>query len=104
MVDSDHSAMNLSLSKRLRFADRSVDGRSDRGVMARVLMYAFAAGALVAALSFSLAGGVAAGVCLIASAVLLIGYDDLPRWAFPPLVGVATALGLAGVYAGGTSY
>jgi diguanylate cyclase (GGDEF)-like protein len=92
------------LSKRLRFADSSAESRSDRGAMARVLMYGFGAGVLVAGASLSPAGGAAAGVCLAIAAVLLIGYDDLPRWAFPPLVGIGVALGLVGLHFGGPGY
>jgi diguanylate cyclase (GGDEF)-like protein len=96
--------MNLRISTRLRFADRSADGRSDRGVMARALMYSFFAGAAVGLGTLTVLGGAAAAVCLAAAAVLLIGYDDLPRWAFSPLAGIGVALGLVAVHEGGASY
>jgi diguanylate cyclase (GGDEF)-like protein len=67
-------------------------------------MYAFFSGALVAAASLSPVGAAAAGVCLAVAAILLIGYDDLPRWAFPPLVAVGLGLCLVGVGCGGASY
>jgi diguanylate cyclase (GGDEF)-like protein len=76
--------------------------------MARALMYAFAAGALVALGSMASAmvlGGAAAALCLTAAAVLLIGYDELPRWSFPVLVALGTLLVLVAVHeGGGTSY
>jgi diguanylate cyclase (GGDEF)-like protein len=95
---------NIPLSKRLRFADRSAETRSDRGVMARALMYAFAAGALAGASSLSEVGAAAAGACLALAAVLLIGYEDLPRWTFPLLVALGTGVGVAGVRFGGDAY
>jgi diguanylate cyclase (GGDEF)-like protein len=98
---------SLPLSKRLRFADRSVEARSDRGVMARALMYSFFTGGLVALASMParpVAGAVLAAVCLIAAAVPLVGYDDLPRWAFPLLVGVGIGACLAAVRLGGADY
>jgi two-component system cell cycle response regulator len=96
--------MGAPLSRRFRFADRSAEARSDRGLMARALMYSFFAGALVAGASLSALGGAVAGVCLVVAAVLLIGYDDLPRWTFAPLVGVGVGLALVGVRFGGDSY
>jgi two-component system cell cycle response regulator len=101
---TNHSVMGAPLSRRLKFADRAAEARSDRGVMARALMYSFFAGAAVGLASLSVVGGVVAGVCLAAAAVLLIGYDDLPYWAFPPLAGLGVAAGLVGVHEGGASY
>ncbi len=79
--------------------------------MARALMYAYAAGAVLALGSLAAAGGtrvmLAGGtalVCLAAAAVLLAGYDDLPRWSFLLLVALGTAIVLAAVANGGTSY
>ena len=91
--------MTPPLRKRLGFADRSAETRSDRGVMARALMYAYAAGAVLAIASprgngrpaMVLAGGIAL-VCCAAAAILLAGYDDLPRWSFPLLVAIGTGL------------
>ena len=96
--------MGAPLSTRFRFADRSAESRSDSGLMARALMYSFFVGAFAALGSLSPLGGALAGVCFAAAAVLLIGYDDLPRWAFPPLVGLGVGVGLAGVRFGGESY
>jgi diguanylate cyclase (GGDEF)-like protein len=98
---------SFSLSKRLRFADRSVETRSDRGVMARAAMYSFLAGALVALGSMPfrpLPAAVLATICLTAAAVPLAGYDDLPRWVFSLLVVVGVGVGLAGVWFGGDAY
>jgi diguanylate cyclase (GGDEF)-like protein len=75
--------------------------------MARALMYSFAAGALVALASVPaspVTAAVSAGVCLVAGAVLLIGYDDLPYWSFPLIASVGVALGVVGVHEGGSGY
>jgi two-component system cell cycle response regulator len=103
--------MTPPLRKRLRLADRSAAARSDRGVMARALMYAYAAGAVLALASLAATAGenmVVAGasalVCCAAAAVLVAGYDELPRWSLLALVALGTVLiGLA-VYTGGPSY
>ena len=95
------------ITKRLRFADRSVETRSDRGVMARAAMYSFLAGGLVALASMPalpVPAGVIGALCLVAATVPLVGYDDLPRWTFPLLVGVGVGVGLAGVWFGGDAY
>ncbi|MEA2465930.1 MAG: hypothetical protein QOJ57_56, partial [Thermoleophilaceae bacterium] len=96
--------MGAPLNKRFRFADRAAEARSDRGLMARALMYAFFAGAAVALGSISVLGAAVAGVCLAAAAILLIGYDGLPRWTILVLVAIGTGLCLVGVGEGGTSY
>jgi diguanylate cyclase (GGDEF)-like protein len=90
--------MTPPLRKRLGFADRSAETRSDRGVMARALMYSYAAGGVLALGSLVATGGermllagTTALVCLTVAALLLAGYDDLPRWNFPVLVIVGTA-------------
>ena len=72
--------------------------------MARALMYSFAACAAVALGSLgrsALLAVIAAGLCLAAAALLLIGYDRLPRWTFATLVALGTALILAAVRATG---
>src|SRR2546423_4622273 len=99
--------MAAPLSKRLRFADRSAEVRCDRGLMARALMYSFGAGALVAFGSVAAAPAaalVSAGVCLATAAVLLLGYDDLPRWSFAVFTAVGAALGVFAVQEGGSAY
>src|SRR4051812_47372685 len=101
---TDRSAMGAPLRRRFTLADRQAEARSDRGVMARALMYSFFAGAVAALVSVSVTGGAVAGVCLLAAAILLIGYDDLPRWVFPLLVAVGVAACVVGVYAGGSDY
>jgi two-component system, cell cycle response regulator len=98
---------SLPLSRRLCFADRSAETRSDRGVMARAAMYSFLAGGLVALASMParpLPAAVIATVCLLAAAVPLVGYDDLPRWVFPLLAAVGVGAALAGVWLGGDAY
>jgi diguanylate cyclase (GGDEF)-like protein len=74
-------------------------------------MYAFAAGALLAVgcMVASAGGrvvpaGVAAAVCCVAAAVLLAGYDDLPRWSFLALVAVGTGLVAMAVHEGGGAF
>jgi diguanylate cyclase (GGDEF)-like protein/putative nucleotidyltransferase with HDIG domain len=103
--------MSSPRRKRLGFADRSAEERADRGVMARALMYAYAVGAALAlasavgALSHSMAlAGVSAGVCLTATAVLMIGYDALPYWSFAALVALGTLLIEWAVLEGHTAY
>jgi two-component system cell cycle response regulator len=103
--------MTPPLVKRLRFADRSTEARSDRGVMARALMYAFAAGLVVALGSLIATSGghrllaaVAAALCCAAALVLLLGYDELPLWSFPALVLLGTGLVDLAVSEGATSY
>src|SRR4051794_12721971 len=96
--------MTPPLRKRLRFADSAAEARSDRSVMARALMYSFAAGAAIAVGSLgraALPAVIAAGACLAVAALLLIGYDRLPRWTFATLVALGTALILASVRASG---
>src|SRR2546423_11474330 len=99
--------MAAPLSKRLGFADRWAEVRCDRGLMARALMYSFGAGALVAFGSVAAApapASVSAGVCLATAAVLLIGYDDLPRWSFAVFTAVGAGLGVLAVGEGGSGY
>lgn len=68
-----------------------VHGGSDRGLMARSLMWLFVAGAAITLASLPLQHGEAdqARMALMAasataiSAVLFAGYDRLPAWAFP---------------------
>jgi diguanylate cyclase (GGDEF)-like protein len=79
--------------------------------MARALMYAFAAGAILALASLAatngttmlLAGG-AALVCCAAAAILVAGYDELPRWTLHLLVAAGTGLILLAVAEGSTSF
>src|SRR3954454_23000300 len=101
-------AMALPLPKRLGFADRTANGRTDRGVMARTLMYPFAiggAGALVAAGSANVHAVVrlaaSAAICWAAAALLLAVYDALPEWGFTFLCAMGTALLLWTVYSDG---
>jgi diguanylate cyclase (GGDEF)-like protein len=102
--------MAFSLPKRLGLADRAASARTDRGVMARTLMYPFAIGGTVALVA---AGGAAphellrlaasAAVCWAAAALLLAAYDALPEWAFTFLCAVGTGLLLWTAYSDGTA-
>jgi diguanylate cyclase (GGDEF)-like protein len=99
--------MGAPLTTRLRPADRSADARSDIGLMARALMYTFLAGAGLGLASMPtrpLPAAVLALVCLGIAAVLLIAYDEMPRWSFPVMVAAGTALCLVALHVGGTAY
>jgi two-component system, cell cycle response regulator len=81
--------MGTPLRKRLGFADRTAETRTDRGVMARTLMYPFALGggiALAAATGASGGGlvrlAVTGTVCWASAALLIVVYDALPNWSF----------------------
>jgi diguanylate cyclase (GGDEF)-like protein len=94
--------MGTPLIKRLGLADRSADTRTDRGVMARTLLYPYALGGVIA---LAATGGgdtvrlaVTAAACWGAAALLLAAYDALPDWSFPALTAVATVLLLWSVY------
>jgi diguanylate cyclase (GGDEF)-like protein/putative nucleotidyltransferase with HDIG domain len=87
------------------------EDRSDRAVMARSLMYLFAAGGLVTIISSFLApegadvariavtGGSAFGI----AAILLIGYGRVPLWCFQLFLALGTALVEWAIYASGDS-
>ncbi|MBV9213618.1 MAG: GGDEF domain-containing protein [Actinobacteria bacterium] len=87
----------------------TAEGRSDTGLMARSMMYLFAAGAAVTSVSLVLtpAGGAppriaATGACALALAVfVLLAYDRIPVWGFDALLGSGTVLVAWGVYASG---
>jgi diguanylate cyclase (GGDEF)-like protein len=100
--------MSAPLRKRLGFADRSAEARTDRGTMARALMYAFAAGGLLAVASLAVASpdhlpraAVSAALACAVAGLLLAAYDELPRWTFPPIVALGVLLVEWTVYAGG---
>ncbi|HVS28772.1 MAG TPA: GGDEF domain-containing protein [Solirubrobacteraceae bacterium] len=85
--------------------------RTDRALMARSMMYLFAAGATVSlVLVLVLPAGIDQGRIFVTSAcgyalagALLIGYDRLPKWAFVVFLAVETALIEWTIYAGGAS-
>src|SRR3954471_24908471 len=98
--------MGTPLRKRLGMSDRGADTRTDRGVMARTLMYPFALGGALALTLALLGGGVVrfaltAALCWAVAALLLTTYDAMPDWSFLFLTVVGTALLLWTVYAGG---
>ena len=100
--------MAFSMPKRLGLADRTASARTDRGVMARTLMYPFAIGGTLALVAAGGAGShdllrfaASAAVCWSAAALLLAAYDALPEWAFTSLCAVGTGVLLWTVYADG---
>src|SRR5207248_1498072 len=102
------SAMRTPLRKRLGFADRSAETRTDRGTMARALMYAFMAGGAIALGAFAVSSGagmtraaIAAAVAWGASLTLLALYDELPPWSYALLTAAGTLLVEWQVYEGG---
>ena len=91
--------MRPPLSKRIGFADRSVETRADRALMARSLMYVFALGgcvalgALATAPEHEFARLVACGAfAWLAAAILLAAYDALPLGVIHAFVAAATGL------------
>jgi diguanylate cyclase (GGDEF)-like protein len=101
--------MGIPLLQRLGMANRSADTRTDRGVMARTLMYPYALGgvlALAAATSGEVARpAITAAVCWSVTALLLATYDAMPDWSFPLLTAAGAGLLLWSVYSGaGAAY
>jgi diguanylate cyclase (GGDEF)-like protein/putative nucleotidyltransferase with HDIG domain len=95
--------MNPPLRERVGLAPPAyptAEGRAERGVMARSLMYVFAAGGAITLISllFSVDGTeetrvAITGVAAFALALLLLlGYDRLPLWSFQASLAVGTAL------------
>jgi diguanylate cyclase (GGDEF)-like protein/putative nucleotidyltransferase with HDIG domain len=104
--------MQPPLKERLGLAEprAASEGRTDRAVMARSLMYVFAAGATITmvTLAFPNVTGadegrilVTAGCAYAIALVLLLGYDDVPLWAFHLFLALATLLIEWTVYASG---
>src|SRR3954468_17517722 len=88
-------AMGIPFRKRLGLVDRNAETRTDRGVMARTLMYPYAVGgtlALAAAGGDAARLGAIAGVCWVVTALLLATYDAMPDWSFPALTALGAAL------------
>jgi diguanylate cyclase (GGDEF)-like protein len=89
----------------------AAEGRAERGVMARSLMYVFAAGGAITLGSLFFSSGAAeetriaiTGLAAFALAVvLLVGYDRLPLWAFQLFLGLGTVLIEWAIYASGES-
>src|SRR3954451_12045408 len=98
--------MGIPFRKRLGLTERTADTRTDRGVMARTLMYPFALGgvmSLVAAPGNPVHFSVVATVCWSVAALLLATYDAMPHWSFPVLTALGTGLLLWTVHAGAGS-
>jgi diguanylate cyclase (GGDEF)-like protein len=102
--------MGPPLRKRLGLSDYGAETRTDRGTMARTLMYPFALGGTLALACVPLAPagdagrlGAIAAVCWAAAALLLAAYDAMPRWSFTFLAAVGTSLLLWTVAAGGSA-
>src|SRR5947209_3124113 len=90
--------MQPPLSKRIGFADRSVETRADRALMARSLMYVFALGGCVAVAALALSPahdlprlGATAAFAWVSALILLGGYDTLPVVVLQVLVACGTA-------------
>src|SRR5215212_1652626 len=97
--------MTSPLIKRLGMADRAAETRTDRGVMARTMMYPYALGGVLALAAAAGGAGVVrlavtAAVCWSAAALLLAAYDAMPAWGFPLLTAAGTALLLWNVSSG----
>ncbi len=87
----------------------TAEGRSDAGLMARSMMYLFAAGAAVTPVSLVLApagGGplrsAAMGLSALTLALfVLIAYERIPVWGFEAMLAAGTLLVASGTYATG---
>src|SRR3712207_4606678 len=104
--------MHPPLRERLGVAEPAwpaAEGRAARGVMARSLMYLFAAGGALTlcSLLFQTAATeetriATTGIAAFAlAAVLLVGYDRLPIWAFQLCLALGTVLIEWAIYASG---
>jgi diguanylate cyclase (GGDEF)-like protein len=95
--------MTVPFRKRLRLADRHAEARTDRGVMARTLMYPYVLGgvlALAAAAGDPVRYAVPAALCWAVAALLLAAYDAMPDWSFPLLAALGAGLLLWAVASG----
>src|SRR5437763_372500 len=105
------AVMQPSLRERLGWRGQShlvAEDRADRAVMARSLMYLFAAGGAVSLGSLVLAAAADEGRAAITAAcafgmaaLLLVAFDRLPIWAFQALLACGTALVGRAIYASG---
>jgi two-component system cell cycle response regulator len=100
--------MGIPLRKRLGLADATAETRTDRGTMARTLMYPFALGGILGVASLAGAGSAdvprlaaTAAACWAAATLLFAAYDALPDWSFTLLNVVGTGLLVWTVYSGG---
>src|SRR4051794_1560992 len=93
--------MGIPFRKRFGLAYRSAETRTDRGVMARTLMYPYAVGGTLAMAAVS--GDVprlalTATICWAVALLLLAAYDAMPDWSFSLLTGLGAGLLLWAVY------
>ena len=100
--------MGAPFKKRVWVADLTAEARTDRGTMARTLMYPFALGGTLALVATALAPsgdalrlGAIAVVSWACAALLLAAYDAVPAWGFTALTAVGTSLLLCSVASGG---
>jgi diguanylate cyclase (GGDEF)-like protein len=95
--------MEPAIRERLGFTEAAypaAEARTDRGVMARSLMYLFAAGGTVTVVSLFLAGAGAdhtriavTAACAFSIALLLFaGFDRVPLWGFQAFLACGTLL------------
>jgi diguanylate cyclase (GGDEF)-like protein len=92
----------------LKPSHSAADARTDRAVMARSLMYLFAAGGAVTLVSLLIATAhdetriaITGASAFAIAAILLAGYDRIPVWGFQLLLGAGTALVEWAIYASG---
>ena len=105
------AVMQPSVRERLGWRGQGhlvAEDRTDRAVMARSLMYLFAAGGVVSVGSLVLAtaanewrAAVTAGCAFGLAALLLVAFDRLPIWGFQALLACGTALVGWAIYASG---
>src|SRR5437764_142500 len=103
--------MQPSLRERLGWRGQGhlvTEDRTDRAVMARSLMYLFAAGGTVGLGSLVLAtttdgwrAAITAACAFGMAALLLVAFDRLPIWGFQALLAAGTALVGWAIYASG---
>jgi diguanylate cyclase (GGDEF)-like protein/putative nucleotidyltransferase with HDIG domain len=103
--------MQVTIRERLglrRPAHSAADARTDRGVMARSLMYLFAAGGIVALVSLAVGAtqdeariAVTGAAAFAIAALLLVAYERVPVWGFQVLLGCGTVLVEWAIFASG---
>jgi diguanylate cyclase (GGDEF)-like protein/putative nucleotidyltransferase with HDIG domain len=104
--------MHAPLRERLGFTEASfpsAEGCAERGVMARSLMYLYAAGGAIMAGSLLLSTtgtdqsriAITAAIAFGLALVLLVGYDRLPLWGFQVFLAAGTVLIEWAIYASG---
>ena len=105
-------SMRANLRERLGLGDPASpggEGRAERGVMARSLMYLFAAGGAITAASLFFSPSdaeetriaITAAAAFVLSVVLFVVYDRLPLWGFQVFLTVGTVLVEWAIYSSG---